>query len=252
MFAAFSFALSFCTRAHERVSLRKRAPTEAPGPRSPRADDVSSNLGHAELAWKLAHNRNLHVPSSFPTMNEEQGPDVTGATVALGGMEMENSGTPEEPEGKEDSDEWSDCTDSEDELPGEDDMWRVGLVEPPSIPESLNPEFFPSKVGGDPAWLDPENLPKPAELRCQANVRGETCGRLLTFLLQIYAPVYEGPADAFHRSLFVFVCANPLCVGKHGSCRVFRSQLPRCVDASVFRLCASTLPRTFVTARVSF
>lgn len=31
----------------------------------------------------------------------------------------------------------------------------------------LHPKFFPSKVGGKPAWLDLKNLPHPNELTCR-------------------------------------------------------------------------------------
>lgn len=144
--------------------------------------------------------------------------DVDGAATAVLGMAVDGE------DEQDDDDEWEDCTDSEEE---EEDSCKIGLVEAPSIPEALKPEYFPSKVGGDPAWLDPENLPAADDLRCQASVKGEVCGRRLVFLLQIYAPLNEGPPEAFHRSVFLFICSNPLCAGKQGSCRAFRCQLPR-------------------------
>lgn len=43
----------------------------------------------------------------------------------------------------------------------------------------LTNKFFPSKVGGRPAWLELQNLPTATELKC-ADCKGE-----LTFLLQV-------------------------------------------------------------------
>jgi len=174
-------------------------------------------------------------PVSVPS-GEEEGPpsedgapaqpDVGGTATALLGMAVGGGGGgdgEDDDEDEEDEEDWEDCTDSDED----EDTCKIGLVEAPSIPEALNPEFFPSKVGGDPAWLDPANLPAAEDLRCKACIKGETCGRRLVYLLQIYAPVAEGPPEAFHRSVFLFTCANPLCAGKQGSCRAFRCQLPR-------------------------
>ena len=142
-------------------------------------------------------------------------PDIGGTASALLGMAVDDE-----------EEDWEDCSDSE-QSDCDEENWKIGLVEAPVVPEALNPEFFPSKVGGDPAWLDPKNLPSDADLRCQAKVRGETCGQRLSFLLQVYAPISDGPPEAFHRSIFLFVCSNVLCCGKQGSVRAFRSQLPR-------------------------
>nr|AAB34865.1 programmed cell death-2/Rp8 homolog [Homo sapiens] len=81
----------------------------------------------------------------------------------------------------------------------------------------LRSEQFPSKVGGRPAWLGAAGLPGPQALAC------ELCGRPLSFLLQVYAPL-PGRPDAFHRCIFLFCCREqPCCAGL----RVFRNQLPR-------------------------
>jgi len=124
-------------------------------------------------------------------------------------------------------------TDSEDDE-REEEEWRLGFVEEPRIPAALQPEFFPSKVpecsaqqrpaathhnqrkslkgtllqvGGAPAWLDPANL--PSDLSCNAYPGGSRCGKPLVFLLQIYAPVMDGPPEAFHRSVFVSPPSSP-------------------------------------------
>uniref|UniRef100_A0A2K5V3K0 Programmed cell death protein 2 n=1 Tax=Macaca fascicularis TaxID=9541 RepID=A0A2K5V3K0_MACFA len=81
----------------------------------------------------------------------------------------------------------------------------------------LRSEQFPSKVGGRPAWLGAAGLPGPRALACAL------CGRPLSFLLQVYAPL-PGRADAFHRGIFLFCCREPPCCA---GLRVFRNQLPR-------------------------
>ncbi|KAJ2946996.1 hypothetical protein O0L34_g16340 [Tuta absoluta] len=68
----------------------------------------------------------------------------------------------------------------------------------------LHPRFFPSKVGGKPAWLDLQNLPSPTELTCKR------CSHPLVFLCQVYAP-YEESRDCFHRTIFIFICRNGSC-----------------------------------------
>lgn len=91
-----------------------------------------------------------------------------------------------------------------------------------SDPRLLRSHYFPSKVGGKPAWLSLTPLPTNDELSCPK------CNKPLTFLLQVYAP-RESRADAFHRTLFVFVCRNSSCCSLNDNqCfLVFRSQLPK-------------------------
>eukprot|EP00466_Bigelowiella_natans_P005227 jgi/Bigna1/71701/fgenesh1_pg.16_\ len=81
--------------------------------------------------------------------------------------------------------------------------------------------FFPSKVGGKPAWLNLRNIPEaPKCLNCK---------EVLSFLLQVYAPRTQGSNkdDAFHRTIFVFTCKKASCLRTGKSIRVFRSQLGR-------------------------
>ena len=86
----------------------------------------------------------------------------------------------------------------------------VGVIEEIRFP--ANTRFcFPSKVGGKPAWLIPEELP---EVAC------ESCSKPMSFLLQLYAPDANCEA-AFHRSLLVFSCLQCRCFLK-----CFRAQLP--------------------------
>lgn len=86
----------------------------------------------------------------------------------------------------------------------------------------LEAVFFPSKVGGKPAWLSQDNLPSLDQLECPK------CRKRMTFLLQVYAPV-DGKEECFHRTIYVFVCINSDCSERNSndSFKVFRSQLPR-------------------------
>ncbi|XP_033325956.2 zinc finger protein RP-8 [Megalopta genalis] len=86
----------------------------------------------------------------------------------------------------------------------------------------LECRFFPSKVGGKPAWLNLRDIPGEKDLRC------EYCQEPCIFLCQIYAP-YEDNETAFHRTIYVFICKKPECckLNENGNLKVFRSQLPR-------------------------
>eukprot|EP00850_Spirogloea_muscicola_P007136 SM000035S13116 [mRNA] locus=s35:558324:568901:+ [translate_table: standard] len=118
----------------------------------------------------------------------------------------------------------------------------LGLTRPPATPAALARQYFPSKAGGAPAWLDPDAVPGGRRAECGF------CGRPMRFLAQVYAPGDGGEqAAAFHRTVFVFVCPSMACLrqdqrqqqkdpsiargGDGGlpcrSVRAFRSQLPR-------------------------
>ena len=80
--------------------------------------------------------------------------------------------------------------------------------------------YFPTKVGGRPAWLDLKHLPPAESLRCGH------CGAPYVFLCQLYAPV-EGRDACFHRTLFLFICRRPACSQeKAGGVAALRCQLP--------------------------
>lgn len=85
-------------------------------------------------------------------------------------------------------------------------------------PFSLTSRFFPSKVGGKPAWLDLKYIPEASELTCLK------CNIPLVFLCQLYAPINEPEfhGACFHRTLFVFYCNE--CKDER-TFAVFRSQL---------------------------
>lgn len=122
--------------------------------------------------------------------------------------------------------------DDDDDEDDEDDEAldvELGFVAPMQVAGSsaspllhANPDWGQwdgGKVGGKPVWLNPLTVPTTAQLACAE------CSHALAFLVQIYCPLDDEP-DAFHRSLFVFVCRQPGCA-RQGNGRVFRSQLPQ-------------------------
>nr|CAD7459618.1 unnamed protein product [Timema tahoe] len=84
----------------------------------------------------------------------------------------------------------------------------------------LGSRFFPSKVGGKPAWLDLKHIPD--------NLKCKECGKPCVFLCQVYAPI-EDLKSCFHRTIFIFVCRDPICCKENSSAnfKVFRCQLKR-------------------------
>ncbi|XP_064469519.1 programmed cell death protein 2-like [Ornithodoros turicata] len=97
---------------------------------------------------------------------------------------------------------------------------ELGFIEKRE-PWALASKYFPSKVGGKPAWLSLKDIPGVNQVICK------NCGEPCVFLLQVYAPI-DDIGDAFHRTLYVFICLSQNCVASHneGSVIVLRSQLP--------------------------
>ncbi|KAL8561730.1 hypothetical protein ACOMHN_026013 [Nucella lapillus] len=87
-------------------------------------------------------------------------------------------------------------------------------------PRFLHSRYFPSKVGGKPAWLSLKPVP-PTDCG--------KCHKQMAFLMQVYSPREKPEEDAFHRTLFLFVCQNYECCSANDSTNflVLRSQLPR-------------------------
>ena len=89
--------------------------------------------------------------------------------------------------------------------------------------------FFPSKVGGKPAWLAHRNVPRSVDTvdaddddvsSSSIELKCDSCQAQLLFLLQIYAPIsgsdkfmdrVEDLEATFHRTLYLFLCSNPAC-----------------------------------------
>lgn len=89
-------------------------------------------------------------------------------------------------------------------------------------PWLLTNTYFPSKVGGKPAWLELDHIPQLDQMKCRM------CQEVMVFLCQVYAS-QEDIDHCFHRSIFVFVCKNSSCWQPNCSKHIvaFRCQLPR-------------------------
>lgn len=83
-------------------------------------------------------------------------------------------------------------------------QWTLGFIDEVE-PWQVSNRFFPSKVGGKPAWLELHNLPPVEATKCPK------CDETMVFLLQAYAPSDEEVTDGFHRTIFVFVCKTETC-----------------------------------------
>ncbi|KAJ1860302.1 hypothetical protein LPJ73_001428 [Coemansia sp. RSA 2703] len=94
----------------------------------------------------------------------------------------------------------------------------LGFAEP--VDAEFGSEVFPSKIGGQPRWLDPRRPLASERAQC------DECGRTMTLLVQVYAPE-DAPESAFHRTVYVFVCSNGAChrAGASRCMRVFRAQM---------------------------
>ncbi|GLH15709.1 Programmed cell death protein 2 [Gryllus bimaculatus] len=86
----------------------------------------------------------------------------------------------------------------------------------------LESRFFPSKVGGKPAWLDLANLPSNEDLKCPK------CQNPCMFLCQVYAPWID-LESCFHRTIFIFLCVDADCCeeNENRTFKVFRCQFGR-------------------------
>lgn len=90
----------------------------------------------------------------------------------------------------------------------------LGFAEPPEDKYTFS--YLDSKIGGLPTWLVPlENKISPSFFKC-------SCGKNLTFLLQIYSPL-EDNINCFHRILYVFFCSK--CWKTKDIVKVLRLQL---------------------------
>eukprot|EP01135_Chromosphaera_perkinsii_P005842 Nk52_evm2s368 gene=Nk52_evmTU2s368 len=118
----------------------------------------------------------------------------------------------------------------------------LGFVVRQRRPHLLTSRFFPSKVGGRPAWLAPvqdeedKSVQKGMGLDAKQEMHCNVCGVKMLFLLQIYAPL-DSREDCYHRSIFMFCCANGDCHLKGSVNDVFcvlRCQMPRINDIYPF------------------
>uniref|UniRef100_A0A6U9R6J4 MYND-type domain-containing protein n=1 Tax=Picocystis salinarum TaxID=88271 RepID=A0A6U9R6J4_9CHLO len=85
---------------------------------------------------------------------------------------------------------------------------------------------FLSRTGGAPAWSTPRHLPHARPC--------PTCGGIMKFLLQIYAP-WDEKQETFHRNIYLFTCVRATCLKqtkdpkktKNIAAVAYRNQLPR-------------------------
>lgn len=82
-------------------------------------------------------------------------------------------------------------------------IMELGFVEE-ADPKELTSPFFPSKVGGKPAWLDLSRVPSVETLSCSK------CGKPLIHLLQIQSSSSSGDQE-HHRTFFLFLCPDSKC-----------------------------------------
>lgn len=94
----------------------------------------------------------------------------------------------------------------------------LAFLEPLAPSWKFTSKYFPSKVGGRPAFLSLAPVIDAEQVTCSR------CKQTMRFVLQIYAPIDAKPS-AFHRTLLVFAC------GRQTECanevRCFRSQLAK-------------------------
>ena len=100
--------------------------------------------------------------------------------------------------------------------PNSNEPVQLGFAETPRKGD-FELKNFPSKIGGLPIWLLPlsNNIDK-SFFKC-------SCGKNLSFLLQIYSPL-EDKENSYHRVLYVFFC--PSCWKKKDLVKVLRINLP--------------------------
>lgn len=85
----------------------------------------------------------------------------------------------------------------------------------------MTSSFFPSKIGGRPAWLNLQDLPDSDRMLCKI------CWKPMVFLLQVYAPLTND--QGFHRTIYLFCCKDGNCHAKNNrdGFLVLRNQLKR-------------------------
>ncbi|KAF2357710.1 Zinc finger MYND-type [Trinorchestia longiramus] len=108
--------------------------------------------------------------------------------------------------------------------PGEGKV-ALGFLEE-AEPWMLRSKFFPSKVGGQPAWLALDNIPSVQRLSYDYLLNLEH--QYFVILERVYSLNLEH-GYSFHRTIFLFVCRDGRCCQPNSSkgIKAFRCQLPR-------------------------
>ncbi|KAJ3188295.1 Programmed cell death protein 2 [Gaertneriomyces sp. JEL0708] len=98
---------------------------------------------------------------------------------------------------------------------------QLGFAEPFEKDAVFTIDEFPNKIGGKPLWLNPDHLLAADDVTCGI------CGKVMVLLTQFYTPE-DDPPEAFHRTMYVFVCRDGKCHGQNWKqcIKAFRSQLP--------------------------
>lgn len=86
--------------------------------------------------------------------------------------DTEDDGPPVNPLSDDDSDDDIDPIASSDTV-------EVGFLDEPLHPRAMLREYFPCKVGGKPAWLNPKHLPNQQQITCKH------CNNTMVFLMQV-------------------------------------------------------------------
>ena len=183
-------------------------------------------------AGALARGKTVKMSKSELTKEEEDAKRDAEETIArLDSISIFPDGADancneKETRTKED-DEASESSSSSDDDTNDDLEWDLGFLEKREDATALHAIYFPSKVGGDPEWLDPSVHPKQMT---EANATK----RRMDFLLQIYAANDDMEEDslnttnnAFHRTIYVFTSVDGDKVFEKGKVRAVRSQLAR-------------------------
>ena len=132
------------------------------------------------------------------------------------------------------------------EMPGDEEIFiQLGFAEKPKNRLVTRPEFTPSKIGGDPAWIAP-GVPED-QLVC------EKCGTPFCFIAQLYSNLNHLPD--YHRMLYVFACISPQCIKHSDSVRAFRcvnhdrNQFVTFATDADFNFCLDKTDASLMTSR---
>ncbi|CAI2368132.1 unnamed protein product [Moneuplotes crassus] len=93
----------------------------------------------------------------------------------------------------------------------------LGFLEKPQNKLATKSLYFPSFIGGAPAFICKEGFIPDMTVCSRCNAR-------LTFIGQIYCPLGE-KEETFHRMLYIYACLKGKCVVSCESVRVFRCSL---------------------------
>jgi pre-rRNA-processing protein TSR4 len=184
-------------------------------------NDICALSMNSENINNNDNNSNNHNNNS--SNNPANPSDAQGSEEQLLDKEEEDDEEEENDPVQDNQNEEEDDDESDESVSSETTV-DLGFVDDPIHPVALLRHYFPSKLGGKPAWLNPRDLPSNNTLQCQ------NCKKKLNFLLQIYAPLRKlNNSAAFHRSIYVFICSSGDCIASdpQKSILCLRAQLPR-------------------------